>query len=456
METVGTLKEAVLAFVYNNTNANDALLGATPKESMDEFMDKVALRAINNARLWAERGHDFAKLQVTVPAYFPVGMGINLDRLYLPDYDHEPSGQSAGATPAYVTIAGTAEGENGTISFPGQMAKVGAHNYIRVDEGSTFMWDTYLGQWMLHHGPSGVEWISLQPISTPYEDIVWTTTYELVGPNDFVITEFEAIPAETFKFRWTGNGSLLIAIPEDTAWWNGADKTKLQSIVLGEPGDIALDGMVQGEHAVWGLEDDLTIDSVVYKVYRTATWNSNKTRPTAWAEGFEKFGPAYFCDYCRMNNLQGAGFTNSEGAFAGPMEIKTQTGKRKREQMVGRRWWNWNNETDRNRAWTEGESFAIIQGTTLALNPIHSTTQHTVLFGIRWMDTYTSDSDTDFIIQDGFDFMMWQAILELNKIVKEFVPRTEGSLPEPTRSRDEAWANFTANDVASTTAFYQD
>ena len=80
------------------------------------------------------------------------------------------------------------------------------------------------------------------------------------------------------------------------------------------------------------------------------------------------------------------------------------------------------------------------------------------LTGYRWMDKYTADAldATDFLLEDGFDFMMWQTILEMNYIVQVFVPRVEGSLSPPEKARNEAWASLMTNDAFATASFYND
>ena len=69
------------------------------------------------------------------------------------------------------------------------------------------------------------------------------------------------------------------------------------------------------------------------------------------------------------------------------------------------------------------------------------------VLGYQWITPYTTlDSTTDWLIEYGFSFMMWQTILELNHIVHIFVPRQEGSLPPPEKQRNEAWSNLVVVD----------
>jgi hypothetical protein len=70
-----------------------------------------------------------------------------------------------------------------------------------------------------------------------------------------------------------------------------------------------------------------------------------------------------------------------------------------------------------------------------------------VLEGTRWMDTYVDDQDTDFLLQDAFDFMMWATVVEMNFLTQTFGrARQEGWLDPPVRMRDEAWQALVEND----------
>jgi hypothetical protein len=84
----------------------------------------------------------------------------------------------------------------------------------------------------------------------------------------------------------------------------------------------------------------------------------------------------------------------------------------------------------------QGEKIGIVPEQDLTL----------VLEGNRWMPAYRYDTDTDFLLRRGFDWMMWAVIVDVNHITQTFVPRSEGNLPPPVRMRDEAWFALIAND----------
>ena len=54
-----------------------------------------------------------------------------------------------------------------------------------------------------------------------------------------------------------------------------------------------------------------------------------------------------------------------------------------------------------------------------------------------------SSTPTDFFIENGFEYMQWATIKELNYLFQTFVPRQEGNvIPDPKAERDEAWRDF--------------
>ena len=95
-----------------------------------------------------------------------------------------------------------------------------------------------------------------------------------------------------------------------------------------------------------------------------------------------------------------------------------------------------------------GKVEVVISGSRVSLVP--DITEATVLYfdGYQWLDDYDSDSDTDFFIKHGSQYMLWSALCELNKLVKQWVPRQEGNLSEPTKERDTALEALIRHDKA--------
>lgn len=73
-----------------------------------------------------------------------------------------------------------------------------------------------------------------------------------------------------------------------------------------------------------------------------------------------------------------------------------------------------------------------LQGQTLFLVPSQQFNfpVSATLSVVQWMPDYVNDSDTDFFLEYAPDYIQWQAILELNNVVKEYVHRIEGNIDE--------------------------
>lgn len=67
---------------------------------------------------------------------------------------------------------------------------------------------------------------------------------------------------------------------------------------------------------------------------------------------------------------------------------------------------------------------------------------------IRYFPDYQdTDNNSDFMLQFGDDFLMWDSCVRLNPLVKEFVPRQQGNVPAPTDERDQAWQDLVTWDA---------
>lgn len=96
-----------------------------------------------------------------------------------------------------------------------------------------------------------------------------------------------------------------------------------------------------------------------------------------------------------------------------------------------------------------GTASSMIQrGRRLEIYPYYATND-TASWEVRLeayglLNPYTSSNlndtgPTDFLIEYGFEFLMWGVILELNHYFKTFVPRTEGNLSPPDGKMKDAW-----------------
>jgi hypothetical protein len=96
-----------------------------------------------------------------------------------------------------------------------------------------------------------------------------------------------------------------------------------------------------------------------------------------------------------------------------------------------------------------GTASSIIQrGRTLFLYPGFTdsavdTSVDLTIEGFAWLPDYeTINPDAvapeDFIVENGYAYLQWAIICELNQIFQKFVPRQEGNLPPPEKQRDAA------------------
>ena len=128
-----------------------------------------------------------------------------------------------------------------------------------------------------------------------------------------------------------------------------------------------------------------------------------------------------------------------------PIEVHTAKGtaQRSRERQ---RVWPYNDEARYADADVPSvrsqRNFAYFNGDTMFINPKPSADQNVQIDAYRWMADYTADTDTDFVVQNGFEFLMWSCVVELNHTFKTMSPQKENTISPPTNLRDRALAQF--------------
>lgn len=89
-----------------------------------------------------------------------------------------------------------------------------------------------------------------------------------------------------------------------------------------------------------------------------------------------------------------------------------------------------------------------LQGNFLRLsNPPASGTQRIYIDGVKWMDNYTTNENTDFITENGAAYLKWHSIVTLNYMELRFLSGLDGNLPAPTKLRDEELSTLEAWDA---------
>ena len=136
-----------------------------------------------------------------------------------------------------------------------------------------------------------------------------------------------------------------------------------------------------------------------------------------------------------------------EGAFlvqtAGMAPIRWTTRQnlaneviRSNDRSVSREWY----PTDATEYVTE--TIALVEGNKVYLHPKPEAATTVELTGYTWLTDLAVVGDTNFMLEYGFDWVMWQTLVELNYYTKQFVARQEGNLPPPTQMAERAWLDL--------------
>jgi len=200
-----------------------------------------------------------------------------------------------------------------------------------------------------------------------------------------------------------------------------------------------------GEFIVNEVLPNRAKNGVTWHVFKLCYRDMDITGPTAWTDPVTlPTIAAVFNEAIRMNAITAASFITDDGGST-PVDIDTRNSQHMRDIF------------QKGRGLVEDKSSnptVIIDGRQLRLSYGGNTKTTISLSGTRWMKPYTSEDDTDFLLEHGFSFMMWQSILELNYIMQIFVQRQEGVLPPPENARNEAWSGLLVNDAFAGSTFY--
>jgi len=323
MSNIAELTMAVRDFLQYSLNTTDAFPGEADAGDVDCVIDRRILRAANNARLWAERQHDFAENDVSV-------------RL-----DHQ----------------------------------TGIQSYL---------------------------------YGVPYED-----------------------PAEQVVYY----GKLVVVSGAGTLTYVGSELTAAGSVTL------FVESGNDPHSTTTVTSDEATVDSIASSAATlSGVAFDDGTYQVVYAPGTVLTSITYY----KMKTIANAFIKETEGLR--PLWIKSRRSaalqaRRSLDLLEAEPYIRYPDDDVDNDS---TRPFLFWHGDRIEVAPQQSVTLR--IEGQRWMDSYTLQSDTDFLLQKGFDFMMWAAIVEVNHITQTFLPRQEGSLTPPVKMRDEAWMTLIAND----------
>lgn len=353
MKTVGDVITAVKRFVYNNSNAVDSYQGNS-ETSFEEFLTGACMTAVNNARKYAEMNASWSWLDTTVATFFPVGMGINLERQY-------------------------------------------------PDDGN---------------------------FNTVTDDL-------------------------EFSYRYDRLGFLYIKVQDTAMAALGYDEDELYQIRNDSEADLPL-----GVYTVWSrLDDIVTIvpeegevpaSETREYVYKMAYRDQTITSPTSWVTVGTPAGQVAFNSYVRLNAVYSISAVNTTGGLV-PLDLDTRQSQHiKATQQNHHGFYTSENE----HSFPPDQFRVLFDGRQLVPNAVLSQDLDVVITAARWLKDYTSVNDTDPFIEDGFEFMMWRSVLELNYVVQVFVARADGIMSPPEKAFAAAWDALLTNDAFSNTSYY--
>lgn len=99
-----------------------------------------------------------------------------------------------------------------------------------------------------------------------------------------------------------------------------------------------------------------------------------------------------------------------------------------------------------------GQNYVILNGPRVSYHPVPTSTQILPVDAYFWWPAWTASTDDDWFTDYGSEFLMYQGIIEANKLLSVFVGNVEGNLPPPTKDAERALAQLIATDEDSTDA----
>jgi hypothetical protein len=96
-----------------------------------------------------------------------------------------------------------------------------------------------------------------------------------------------------------------------------------------------------------------------------------------------------------------------------------------------------------------GQHYIVLEGTKFYYYPQSTTTKVIIADAFIWWPNWTAGTDTDWWTTEGHEFLIWQAMVEANRLPMTFVGNVEGNLPPPVKEAQAALANLIASDKDS-------
>lgn len=97
-----------------------------------------------------------------------------------------------------------------------------------------------------------------------------------------------------------------------------------------------------------------------------------------------------------------------------------------------------------------GQNYIIIEGHNFYIHPSTTTTRTVIVDGFYWWPDWSLDADTDWWTDNGTEYLILQATIEVNRLSQTFVGNVEGNLPPPVKEAQRALGELVQLDKDST------
>jgi len=96
-----------------------------------------------------------------------------------------------------------------------------------------------------------------------------------------------------------------------------------------------------------------------------------------------------------------------------------------------------------------GQRYVILEGFNAFLSQTGSESMLLIADAFIWHPDWTTNSDTDWWTDNGTDFLIYQAMVEANRLTETFVGNVDGNLPPPVKEAQAALAALVKLDIDS-------
>lgn len=96
-----------------------------------------------------------------------------------------------------------------------------------------------------------------------------------------------------------------------------------------------------------------------------------------------------------------------------------------------------------------GQNYIVLEGNNFYFYPQSTTSKVIVVDGFYWWTAWSSSSTTDWWTENAEEFLIWQTLVEANRLPMLFTGNLEGNLPPPVKEAQAALANLVQADKDS-------